>query len=112
MPKRTARWRWARRIAIALLVALLVLVLTGGAETFTQVDVQRAVARAYPTYAHQKAVSADCTHTNENEDGSEEWMCGVQVNDAVAGDTCTADLTRGDDGGLTARIKFCLNVDG
>ena len=105
-----------RRIAIALLVTLLavvlVVVLTGGVETFEQAEVERSVARAYLTYAHQKAVSADCTHASENEDGSEEWWCDVHANDPLGTDPCTADLVRGQDGGLTARITFCIDVDG
>ena len=115
MPKLTARWRWRRRIAVALvtlLVVVLGLLLTGGVETFEQAEVERAVARAYLTYAHQKAVSADCAHASENEDGSEEWWCDVQANDPLGADPCTADLIRGQDGALTARITFCINVDG
>jgi hypothetical protein len=97
--------------SILALVLLCSLALAGCEGDPDGAPVESGVVRAYRTYGHAQATSADCSYAGKNDDGSEWWWCDVEANDPLGADPCTADVRRRSDGTVSVRITYCIGVD-
>jgi len=100
------------RVALALFVTSVLLVLAGCSEDRDETPVEAAVVNGYRSYTGHRAVTADCDYADDNANGSEWWWCDVEANDPLGADTCTVDVRRRADGRVAARFRYCLSVDG
>jgi hypothetical protein len=84
--------RVGRLVVGGAVLGLLVLPLSSWLNDRDASPVNRAVRQTLMKRSGQEDVSADCGRLEDNQDGSESWICDVRV--AFDYDVCLADITR------------------